>query len=302
MTLVILAAGMGSRYGGMKQIDPIGPCGEFIIDYSCHDAVAAGVNKIVFVIKKENLDIFKSTVGERVGRFVDIDFVFQDSSDLPNGYSIPEGRVKPWGTAHALLAARNCVTGPLITINADDYYGPNTYKVVTDYLENNVSSSFPFKFCMAGFRLNNTLTENGSVSRGICETDSYGTLLSITERTAVYPSGNDAYYVENGSKYFLSGDSYASMNLFGLTSEFFDFALKSFEDFLENMKNPQKDEFYLPSAVTSAMKKGIATVTVCPTIEKWYGVTYAADKYYVQSSIKNMISEGKYSIDLWSDL
>ncbi len=302
MTLVVLAAGMGSRYGGMKQIDPIGPNGEFIIDYSCHDAVKAGVDKIVFVIKKENIDIFNSTIGSRVNPYVEVEFVFQEPTDLPEGFNVPEGRVKPWGTAHALLAARNAVKGPFITINADDYYGPDSYKSVVDYLLNTSRDSDIWKFCMSGFRLKNTLTENGSVSRGICETDENGELVSITERTSVYPCGCDAFFEDELGKHFLSGEVFTSMNLFGLTFEFFDYALDTFKSFLHGMKNPLKDEFYLPFAVTSAMKDGLATVNVCPTSEKWYGVTYSADKAFVQASIRKMIEEGKYKTDLWSDL
>jgi NDP-sugar pyrophosphorylase family protein len=302
MTLVILAAGMGSRYGGMKQIDPIGPLGEFIIDYSCHDAVCAGVERIVFVIKKENLEIFRETVGRRVSRFVRCEYVFQDPLDLPEGFVLPEGRVKPWGTAHAVLAARHVVDDPFVTINADDFYGPGSYRTVVSFLGSADRSARPLPFCMAGYMLRNTLTDNGSVSRGICETLPDGTLSSITERTAIYPSGSDAYYVENGERYPLAGSSVASMNLFGLQPEFFDFALDGFRDFLGSMKDPLRDEYYLPFAVTSAMKSGFCTVTVCPTAEKWYGVTYSADKESVQESIRGMIAEGRYSSDLWSDL
>lgn len=299
MTLVILAAGMGSRYGGLKQIDPIGPSGEFIIDYSCYDAVKCGFDKIVFVIKKENLDVFRSTVGCRVEPYAKVEYVFQDLNDLPEGYSVPEGRVKPWGTAHALLAARSVVTDNFATINADDFYGRDAYRVIGEKLSATDPAGSPMRFYMAGYKLSNTLTENGTVSRGICREDGSGKLIDITERTAIRPAGADAEYCEDGIWYSLPGDSAASMNFFGLTPGIFRFAEEEFKKFLDNMKNPMKDEFYLPFAVSAAMNAGLATVEVCRTDARWYGVTYADDKPQVRSSIAALVSAGEYNNKLW---
>ena len=302
MTLVILAAGMGSRYGGMKQIDPIGPNGEFIIDYSCHDAIKAGFDHIVFVIKKENLDIFRSTVGARVEPHVKVDYVFQDINDLPAGFSVPQGRTKPWGTAHALLAARDVVKDNFATINADDFYGPSSYGIIAGFLKNSEPYSLPMQLCMAGFRLSNTLTENGSVSRGICLSDEKGRLLSITERTSIIGDENGIFFEEDGAKTPLRPDAVASMNLFGLTPAIFEFAQAEFVKFLGGLSNPLKGEFYLPFCVTAAMEQKLAEVKLLTTEERWYGVTYAADKPFVQQSIRNLIVSGVYGENLWSDI
>lgn len=299
MTLVILAAGMGSRYGGMKQVDPMGPNGEFIIDYSCFDAIRSGFNKIVFVIKRENLEIFRETVGCRVEPYADVKYVFQDINDIPAGFAVPEGRVKPWGTAHALLAARDVVTDNFATINADDFYGRDAFEVISEKLKAADPEKIPMNLFMAGYRLSNTLTENGTVSRGICRMTDDGKLIDITERTKIRPDGGDAEYLEGDIWYKLSGDSAASMNFFGLTPKIFGFAEKEFERFLGNMKDPMKDEFYLPAAVSAAMNAGLATVEVCRTDAKWYGVTYADDKPKVKESIAHLISDGIYSEKLW---
>ncbi|MCQ2427780.1 MAG: NTP transferase domain-containing protein [Clostridia bacterium] len=302
MTLLILAAGLGSRFGGMKQTSPVGPCGEFIIDYSCADAIKAGFNRIVFVIKKENLEIFRDSVGKRVEPYCDVRYAFQDLRDLPQGFSLPEGRVKPWGTAHALLAARNIIDDNFATINADDFYGAESFSIVADFLKKADEKNGVMKCCMAGYRLSNTLTENGSVSRGICDIAPDGKLVSITERTKITPVGADAEFEEDGSSYPLPGSSIASMNFFGLTPGIFDFAEKKFSEFLSDMKNPMKDEFYLPFMVSDAMKQGIATVNVLPTEGKWFGVTYAADKPSVVKAIAGMTEKGIYAEDLWKGI
>lgn len=300
MTLVILAAGMGSRFGGMKQITPVGPCGEFIIDYSCYDAIKAGFNKIVFVIKEENLEIFRETVGKRVEPHVEVEYVFQKIEDLPYGFTVPEGRVKPWGTAHAMLAARNAVCTPFATVNADDFYGADTYKIMAEFLSARSAGEKPLRFAMAGYKLSNTLTENGTVSRGICNADENGMLIDITERTAIRPLGVDAEFEdENGNWVPVSGDSISSMNFFGFTPEIFEFAAERFKEFLSNMNNPVKDEFYLPSVASLAMNASLATVKVCPTPSRWYGVTYAQDRAELQGNIEKMIRSGLYPEDLW---
>lgn len=298
MTLVILAAGMGSRFGGMKQVAHVGPSGEFIIDYSCYDAIRAGFDKIVFVIKKENLEIFRETVGRRVEKHVRVEYAFQEMNDIPEGREVPEGRIKPWGTGHALLAARSCVSDPFATVNADDFYGAETYRIMADFLGN----AAPMHFAMAGYRLSNTLTENGTVSRGICNADAEGMLLDITERTSVRPAGDDAEFEEDGAWIPVSGDSIASMNFFGFTPEVFDFAAAEFNNFLGSIKDPLKSEFYLPSVASLAMNAGLATVKVCPTPSRWYGVTYAADRAGLESKIREMIDKGLYTSDLWRSI
>ncbi len=300
MTLVVLAAGMGSRYGGLKQIDPIGPNGEFIIDYSCYDAIRAGFDKIVFVIKKENFEIFNETVVSRIPSSVEVKCVFQESSDLPSGHTLPEGRVKPWGTAHAVLAARNEVKGHFATINADDFYGYDTFRVLADHFKSTDPHSKPMPCCMVGFKLGNTLTENGTVSRGICEVGKNGFLKSITERTKIRVAGEDAEYEDNGKWHPLSSNSIASMNCYGLTSDIFEKISGDFSEFLSNMSDPLKNEFYLPTAVTNTLVSGAATLKVYETESKWYGVTYAADKEFVKQSISKMIKEGAYPEKLWS--
>lgn len=298
MTLVILAAGMGSRFGGMKQITPVGPSDEFIIDYSCYDAVKAGFDKIVFVIKRENLDIFRETVGSRVEKHVKVEYAFQDMTDIPEPFSVPDGRVKPWGTGHAMLAARHFVGDNFATINADDFYGAETYRIMADFLK----IAKPMHFAMAGYRLSNTLTENGTVSRGICNADENGMLIDITERTAIRPAGADAEFEDDGKWIPVSGGSIASMNFFGFTPEVFEFASNKFAEFLGDIKDQMKSEFYLPEVASLAMQAGIATVKVCPTPSRWYGVTYAADREGLESKIREMIENGLYSADLWRSI
>ena len=299
MNLVIMAAGMGSRFGGEKQLTGIGPSGEILLEYSAYDAVNAGFDKIVFVIKRENLEIFRETVGSRVEKHVKVEYVFQDMDDIPAPYSIPDGRVKPWGTGHALLAARNAVTDNFATINADDFYGAESYAIMAEFL----SKTAPMKFAMAGYRLSNTLTESGSVSRGICNADENGMLLDITERTAIRPVGDDAEFDDGEGNWIpVSGNSISSMNFFGFTPEVFSFAAEKFKDFLGNMKNPLKDEYYLPSIASLSMQAGLATVKVCPTPSRWFGVTYAADREGLEAKIREMINQGKYSADLWRSL
>ena len=213
---------MGSRYGGMKQIDPIGPSGEFIIDYSCYDAIRAGFDRIVFVIKKENLELFRESVGCRVEPYAKVEYAFQDINDLPEGFSVPEDRKKPWGTAHALLSTRGIVDDNFATINADDFYGYEAFEEMAQRLKAADSAAMPMPICFAAYRLANTLTDNGTVSRGICELGENGELISITERTKIRPLGDDAeYQEEDGGWTFLSGAAAASMNFFGFTPAFF---------------------------------------------------------------------------------
>lgn len=300
MTLVILAAGLGSRYGGLKQIDPIGPGGEFIIDYSCFDAARAGFDRVVFVIKRENLEIFKSTIGARVGKYIKTDYVFQDMNDLPEGFSVPNGRTKPWGTAHALLAARHVVDDAFAVINADDFYGRETFAIISKKLTDSTRHGFVnergrLDCSMAGFVLGNTLTENGSVSRGICRIED-GTLVDVVERTAIRfcDDKTHAEYEENGAWHPLPLDSTASMNCFGLVPDVFKHIELEFAAFLSALADPAKSEFYLPFALDTLSKKGIIDISAEITPARWYGVTYTADKEEVQKSIRALISSGEY--------
>ncbi len=293
MTLVILAAGMGSRYGGLKQIDPIGDNGEFIIDFSIYDAIVSGFDKVVFVIKEEKLDEFRNTIGKRFENKIKVEYVFQRLDDIPSGHTVPAGREKPWGTAHALLAARNVVNEPFAVINADDFYGRSAYRLLSEHLSKcNVEHG---KYCMIGYVLKNTLTENGTVSRGICSTDCKGMLCEVKERTAIRPDGDHAVYTENGVDYKLSLDSIASMNCWGFDADVFKYIWDGFDKFLSSSEgDPLKREYYLPFAVTELMQKGICTVKVYSSEDSWYGVTYQQDRDSVKKGIKSLVAEGVY--------
>ena len=297
MTLVILAAGMGSRYGGLKQIDPVGDNGEFIIDFSIYDAILNGFDKIVFVIKEENLEEFRTTVGKRFENKVKVEYAFQRLDDLPEGYTVPEGRVKPWGTAHALLAARNCVNEPFAVINADDFYGRSAYRLLNSHFSDGAFKAGDF--CMVGYILKNTLTENGTVSRGICEFDENSMLTKVTERTAIRPNGDSAVYTENGEDVRLSLESIASMNCWGFTPDIFEGVMSGFKSFLsDNSGDPMKREYYLPFAVTELMDQGKCTVKLYSSEDPWYGVTYKADKDFVCEGIRKLRKDGTYPNDL----
>lgn len=294
MTLVILAAGMGSRYGGLKQIDPITENGEFIIDFSVYDAMLKGFDKIVFVIKEENLDEFKDTIGKRFENKIKVEYAFQDLADLPDGFAVPEGRTKPWGTAQALLAARHIVNEPFAVINADDFYGRSAYALLAGHL-GAIEAGKVGEYCMVGYILQNTLTENGTVSRGICEVGEDGYLKEVVERTAIRREENCAVYNEDGKDVAISLDSIASMNCWGFTPDIFDRVMDGFRVFLSQLKPEDiKKEYYLPFAVCDLMQKGECTVRVYPSQDSWYGVTYASDKEAVQKGIGGMIAEGVY--------
>ena len=294
MTLVILAAGMGSRYGGLKQIDPITDNGEFIIDFSVFDAIRSGFDKVVFVIKKENLEVFRDTIGKRFEDKINVEYVFQALDDLPEGFSIPEGRVKPWGTAHALLAAREAVKDPFAVINADDFYGASAYRIIADHYKN-YDPLQKGNYCMVGYTLLNTLTENGTVARGICRSDENGTLLDVTERTKIKRVGDVAESVEEDGTYSIALDSIVSMNCWGFTPDIFDGVMEGFKKFLSTPhKDELKCEYYLPFAVTELMNQGVCNVKLYRSQDQWYGVTYANDKDSVKSSIAKLINDGKY--------
>lgn len=296
MTLLVMAAGMGSRYGGLKQLDPIGPNGEFILDYTVYDALKAGFKKVVFVIKEENLEIFKDTVGNRIGSSIETEYCFQNLNDIPNGYTVPEGRTKQWGTAHAVLAARNVIDGPFAAVNADDFYGRESFALIADYMSKNNDASA----CMAGFVLKNTLTENGTVSRGQCDVDSESNLTDITERTKIMrlENGQTAYF-ENDQWNDISEETIVSMNCWGLPKEFFAYAEKGFCQFLENGGDELKKEYYLPTAVKQYLSESGKQAKVLKTNAQWYGVTYKEDRETVVNHIKKSIEDGIYPENLW---
>lgn len=301
--LVVMAAGMGSRYGGLKQIDPVGPCGEAILDYSLYDARRAGFSTVVFIIKHEIEEDFKRTVGARAEQAgLEVRYAFQQLDILPEGFAVPEGRVKPWGTAHAVLSAAECIDAPFAVINADDYYGPTCFRLIFEYLSTHEDGD-KFAWAMVGFHLKNTVSENGSVSRGVCETDAAGNLVSVTERTRIEPKGSAIAYTEDEGKTWveLPGDSLVSMNLWGFTRSFVTAAQQGFADFLrQNLPvNPLKCEYYLPSVVSAALADGRAEVKVLTSTDKWYGITYREDKPALMAALQAMTDAGTYPQGLW---
>ncbi len=298
-TLVILAAGMGSRYGTLKQIDGIGPNGERIIDYSIYDAIRAGFGKVVFIIRKSIEKEFKETILANLPSDVFTEFVYQELDAIPEGLSYSDERVKPWGTGHALLVAGNYVHEPFIVINADDFYGPGSYTTAIEFLK---SSANPFEYGLIGYRLKNTLSDHGSVSRGICEVDENQYLKSITEHTKIMKEEGKVISVQDdGNVLQLSGEETVSMNMFAFGPSIFDFLEREFREFiLENYNNP-KAEFYIPSVVDKLINSGEAQVKVIKSAETWFGLTYNEDKELVKNRIKELIAAGVYPEKLWGD-
>ena len=303
-TLVVMAAGMGSRYGGLKQIDPVGPGGEVIVDYSLYDARRAGFEKVVFVIKKENEADFKQVIGRRVSPYLQLVYVPQQLDDLPAGFAVPDGRQKPWGTAHAVLAARGVVDGPFAVINADDYYGREAFEQIFAYLSTHPDTDC-YQYAMVGYHLRNTLTENGHVARGVCEVNAAGVLQSVTEHTQICKDGNDAKFTEDEGNTWqpLAGDATVSMNLWGFQKSFFAAAQAGFTEFLAKAlpQNPLKAEYYLPGVVSGLIAQGKAQVQVLKSADKWYGVTYKEDKPAVERAVRDMIASGLYPQRLWAE-
>jgi len=301
--LVVMAAGMGSRYGGPKQIDPVGNHGQLIIDYSVYDARRAGFETVVFVIKHEMEEAFRAAIGDRLSGSIHVEYAFQELSDLPAGYSVPEGRVKPFGTAHAILAARKVVNGPFAVVNADDYYGPEAFKAVYDYLSSHPDNEECYEYAMVGYLLGNTLTENGHVARGVCEEDEQGYLARVTERTHIEKDGDHARYTEDGGVTWtaLPNSAVVSMNLWGLTRSFMDEAEKRFPAFLDKTfaENPLKGEYFLPSVISELINEGKARVKMLHSQDRWHGVTYQADKPAVVAAIAEKTAEGLYPDNLW---
>ena len=298
MTLVVLAAGMGSRYKGLKQIDPISRAGEFIIDFSIFDAIKCGYNKVVFIIKRDLYETFRESIGKRLEKYIEVQYVFQEKQFL-DGVEIPAERVKPFGTAHALLACYGVVNEPFTVINADDFYGASAYKCVSDYLKNNPKDG-KCHFCMAGYVLENTLSESGYVSRGECFADKNGYLTGIIERTKICREGDNVVYLDGEEWKPISRDTTVSMNFFGFTPEIIEYIRDGFIRFLHDPATDLRTaEYYLPSAVTQMLQDGLCDIKVLRTDAKWYGVTYPEDKPRVVHEIETMISSGIYPDGLW---
>lgn len=301
MTLVVLAAGMGSRFGGLKQITPITDNGEFIIDFSVYDAIRSGFDKVVFVIKRNNYEDFVETIGKRISGNIKVEYVFQEKEDVPSWYQINPERTKPWGTAHATLAARNVVDDNFAVINADDFYGRSAFKKLASHLKTAKCSDGVSNSCMIGYTLKNTLTENGSVSRGECSVDENGMLLGVVERTKIEKCGDGARFLDDDGEWkSISPNTVASMNCWGFTPDVFEHISNGFESFLRNTGYDEiKKEYYLPFAVEEMMDDKKCTVRVYNTDATWYGVTYAQDKEFVYNSIKALIASGEYPENLW---
>ena len=302
--LVIMAAGMGSRYGGLKQIDPVDEQGHIIMDFSIFDAKRAGFEKVVFIIKKENEADFKEAVGNRMAEQMEVAYVYQDLHNIPEGFEVPEGRVKPWGTAHAVLSAIDEIDGPFAVINADDYYGRDAFQVIYDYLATHEDDD-KYRYTMVGYKLENTVTDNGHVARGVCDTNEAGELVRITERTSIEKrNGGIAYSEDDGASWTeLPGDTLVSMNMWGFTRSILDEIKAGFPAFLEKglVSNPMKCEYFLPAVVSTLLEEGRATVAVLASADKWYGVTYKEDKPVVVQAIKKMKAEGRYPEKLWGE-
>ncbi len=299
--LVIMAAGMGSRYGGLKQIDPVDEYGNIIMDFSIFDAKRAGFEKVVFIIKKENEADFKQAVGDRIGKQMETAYVFQELSNIPGGFAVPAGRVKPWGTGHAILSCAGEVDGPFAVINADDYYGREAFQVIYDYLAGNQDDE-KYRFAMVGYQVENTLTENGYVARGVCETDEAGQLSSITERTHIERRGKDIVFVEEGQEpERIPEGTLVSMNLWGFSAAILKELKLRFPAFLNRTlrEAPMKGEFFIPTVVSSLIGEGKAAVRVLHSHDRWFGVTYKEDKAAVVAAIRGLKAQGMYPERLW---
>ena len=295
--LVILAAGMGSRYGGLKQIDKVDEAGHIIIDFSIYDAIKAGFRDIVFIIKKEIEADFREVMDAHLaGKNVNVKYVFQEIDKLPEGFSVPECRKKPWGTAHALMCCDGTVDAPFAVVNADDYYGAHAFEKIYDFLVNSSDEPDKCHFAMVGYRIKNTVTEQGTVSRGVCKSDDNGMLTEIIERTKIGTGNGRIYYVEDDKEYDLDGDTLVSMNLWGFTPAFIQESKERFAKFLsENLeKNPEKCEFFIPLVVADLINEGKADVKVIDNVDKWYGVTYKEDKETVVEAFKMLTEQGVY--------
>ena len=298
--LVIMAAGMGSRYGGLKQIDPVDDRGHIIIDYSIYDAMRAGFRDVTFIIKREIEHDFREVMDKHLlGKNINVKYVYQELDKLPDGYSVPDGRTKPWGTAHALLCALGTVDAPFAVINADDYYGANAFMEMYDFLSKVDESDGKYHYSMVGYRIKNTVTEEGTVSRGVCKCND-GYLTEIVERTKIATDGSKIWYTDDEGDVELAPDTLVSMNLWGLTPSYLRECAARFPSFLDKSlkENPQKCEFYLPGVISELISEGKADVRVLDNSDKWYGVTYKEDKKTVVEAFKKFTEDGLYPVNL----
>lgn len=303
-TLVVMAAGIGSRFGGgIKQLEPMGPTGEIIMDYSIFDAKEAGFNKVVFIIRKDLEKDFREIIGNRIEKVIDVDYAFQEIDNLPEGFSVPEGRKKPWGTGQAILSCKGIVNEPFVVINADDYYGKKGFQKVYNHLVNAKSKAENgvYDFCMAGFILGNTLSENGTVTRGICRSDENDCLTTVVETGGLRMNAQGGIdHEDNGTDMEITAESLCSMNMWGFTPDFIDELDKGFTEFLQSVpEGDVKKEYLLPGVVDQLIQKKAATVKILPTDDKWFGVTYKEDKDAVVAAFKDLIARGVYKEDLW---
>ncbi len=295
-TLLVLAAGMGSRYGGLKQLDELGPTGESIIDYSVYDAIQAGFEKVVFVIRHSFADQFKERFDPKLAGKIEVEYVYQELDNLPEGFTVPEGREKPWGTGHAMLMAKDAIKGPFAIINADDFYGREAYQTVVDFVEKSTDSN---EYAMVGYALDNTLSEHGTVSRGVCETDIENNLVNIIERTKIgYLDGKIVYW-EDEKTTELTGKEPVSMNFWAFKNSFFKALEDGFLEFLKEKGTELKSEFYFNALVDKMIKSDKASTKVLSSDAKWFGVTYQEDKPIVQQSLNALIEKGVYPSNLW---
>lgn len=300
--LVIMAAGMGSRFGGLKQIEPISKEGEIILDFSLYDALQAGFKKVVFIIKRENEEAFRALIDNKAGKYMGVAYAFQELDDLPEGYKVPEGRVKPWGTSHAVLAARKVVDGPMAVINADDYYGPDAFRTIYDFLAT-AQDTDKYQYCMVGYQVENTLTENGHVSRGVCEMSDESMLTKVTERTQIqWHEGRVAFTEDDGKTWNeLEKGTMVSMNFWGFTPSMMKEMEDRFPAFLDKalVENPLKGEYFLPGVVDTLIQEGKAEVKILKSTDRWYGITYKEDKQGVVDALQSMKDKGIYPQVLW---
>jgi UTP-glucose-1-phosphate uridylyltransferase len=299
--LIVMAAGMGSRYGGLKQVEPIGPSGEMIVDYAVFDALRAGFGKIVFVIREEIEDIFRERVGKQIEQHAETAYVFQDLNNVPPHFAVPAGRTKPWGTGHAVLACKYVVSEPCAVINADDFYGPQAFAVLARHLREANDTDQTYDYSMVGYRLGNALSEYGSVARGVCEVTADGKLTGVVERTRIEKQGSAIRYTEDGSTWIdLPASTIVSMNMWGFTPSIFTELEDRFPHFLQrSAANILKAEFFLPTVVNALLEEGKAQVEVLPTQEKWFGITNPDDLPVVQAAIREMVQVGTYPQRLW---
>lgn len=296
--LVVMAAGLGSRYGGLKQMDKIGPNGEIILELSVYDAIKAGFEKVIFILRDEIIDDFKELIGNKLSEFVEIEYVIQDIKNIPSGFIVPEGRVKPWGTGHAVLCAKDIVKSPFLVINADDFYGFESFKLMYDFLSTNKDNNC---HAMVGYKLKNTLSEHGEVARGICDVTD-GKLTGVVERTKIIKKGEAAFYTEDNEKWIkLDYESIVSMNMWGFMNSIFEELEEEFIKFLENNieGNPLKAEYFIPLVINSLISRDEGSVNVMNSGAKWYGVTYKEDRELVSNAIDKMIRDGIYPKNLW---